>query len=184
MRQARHAVGAGIALALVFAACGAPDGEGPETSKSAVGVRDADSAPAPTSDPTPTEGASMDTVIIGTVIRFTAASGGMIDVTIDEDNPAVRDLLTMLPLTLSFEDFAGNEKIAYPLRDIRTAGSPPSSAGTGDLAIYVPWGNIAFFYSGERGTPSADIVHLGVFDASSEQLEALEEGDVTVAIVD
>lgn len=124
----------------------------------------------------------MDTVI-GTTIRFTAPEGA-IDVTLDEDNPAVRDLLTMLPMTLEFEDFNGVEKIAYPPRDIRTAGSRPSSTGAGDLAIYVPWGNLAFFYAGERGAPSADIVHLGVFDATPDQLQALESGDVTVAVVD
>ncbi|WP_170963554.1 cyclophilin-like fold protein [Cellulosimicrobium cellulans] len=126
----------------------------------------------------------MDDAVVGTVIRFTTASGGTIDVTLDEDNPAVRDLLSMLPLTLTFEDFNGLEKIAYPPRDIQTAGSPPSSSGSGDLAIYVPWGNIAFFYAGERGEPSADIVHLGVFDASGEQLEALEHGEVTVTVLD
>ena len=124
----------------------------------------------------------MDTVI-GTTIRFTAPEGA-IDVTLDEDNPAVRDLLTMLPMTLEFEDFNGVEKIAYPPRDIQTAGSPPSSAGAGDLALYVPWGDIAFFYAGERGAPAADIVHLGVFDATLEELQALEGGDVTVAVVD
>lgn len=120
----------------------------------------------------------------GTIIRFVTASGGLIDVHVDEDNPAVRDLLTMLPLTLSFEDFKGVEKIAYPPREIRTAGSPPSSAGAGDLAIYVPWGDIAFFYRGERGAPSANIVRLGVYDASRKQLEALEDGEVTVTILD
>ncbi|MEV5069598.1 hypothetical protein MRBLMI12_001174 [Microbacterium sp. LMI12-1-1.1] len=130
----------------------------------------------------PTEEPSVDTVI-GTTIRFTAPEGA-IDVTLDLDNPAVRDLLAMLPMTLEFEDFNGVEKIAYPPRDIQTAGSPPSSAGAGDLAIYVPWGDIAFFYAGERGAPSADIVHLGVFDATLDELQGLESGDVTVAVVD
>lgn len=121
--------------------------------------------------------------IVGTVIRF-AAPGGSIDVTIDEDNPAARDLLSMLPLTLTFEDFAGAEKIAYPPREIQIEGSPPSSAGTGDLAIYTPWGNIAFFYEGQRGAPSGAITHLGTFQASGEDLAVLESGEVTVDIVE
>lgn len=37
--------------------------------------------------------------IVGTVVRFTAGSAA-IDVTINQDNPAVRDFLSMLPLTL------------------------------------------------------------------------------------
>ena len=180
-------LGAAVALALVLAACGAPSGDGLETggapSPPVASPTPTPTQTTPTNEPSPTEGTSMNDDVIGTVIRF-AASGGAIDVRIDQDNPAVRDLLTMLPLTLTFEDFNGAEKIAYPPRDIRTAGSPPSSAGAGDLAIYVPWGDIAFFYEGERGALSADIVHLGVFDASREQLEALEEGDVTVTIAD
>jgi hypothetical protein len=119
---------------------------------------------------------------IPATVRF-ASSAGSIDVTIDEDTPASRDLLSMLPLTLEFEDFAGREKIAYPPRPIRFAGSPPSSVGAGDLGIYTPWGNLAFFYEGERGAPSAQIARLGTFDATRAELEALEEGPVTVDVV-
>ncbi|HEY5979512.1 MAG TPA: cyclophilin-like fold protein [Microlunatus sp.] len=103
--------------------------------------------------------------------------------TIDKDTQATRDLLSMLPLTLEFEDFAGREKIAYPPRPIRFAGSPPSSVGSGDLAIYTPWGNLAFFYEGERGAPSAQIARLGTFNATRAELEVLEEGPVTVDVV-
>ena len=178
-------VGAAVALTLILAACGEPSEESSET-RSATPPPIASPTPSqttPTNQQSPTEGTSMNDDVVGTVIRF-AASGGSIDVRVDQDNPAVRDLLSMLPVTLTFEDFNGLEKIAYPPRDVRTAGSPPSSAGAGDLAIYVPWGDIAFFYEGERGEPSDDIVHLGVFDASREELEALEEGDVTVTVVD
>lgn len=121
--------------------------------------------------------------IVGTIIRFSAPLGS-IDVTLDEDNPAVRDLMSMLPLTLTFEDFAGREKIAYPPREIQFAGSPPSTTGAGDVAIYTPWGNIAFFYEGERGAPSDQIVHLGTFDASREQLEMLEGSEISVDVVE
>ena len=169
-----------LALALLLSGCSTAPGEQRVTSTSPSTSASPGTTPAPTANPT--EEPPVDTVI-GTTIRFTAPDG-TIDVTLDEDNPAVRDLLTMLPMTLDFEDFNGVEKIAYPPRDIQTDGSPPSSAGAGDLAIYVPWGDIAFFYAGERGTPSADIVHLGVFDATSDQLQALESGDVTVAVVD
>lgn len=120
--------------------------------------------------------------IPGTTVRF-ASSAGSVDVTIDKDTQATRDLLSMLPLTLEFEDFAGREKIAYPPRPIRFAGSPPSSVGSGDLAIYTPWGNLAFFYEGERGAPSAQIARLGTFNATRAELEVLEEGPVTVDVV-
>jgi hypothetical protein len=120
--------------------------------------------------------------VVGTVLRFSSESGA-VDVTIREDNAATRDLLTMVPMTLTFEDFAGREKIAYPPSDIQVAGSPPSSAGAGDLAIYTPWGNLAFFYEGDRGTPSDAIVRIGTFDASSAELAFLEQGPVTVDVL-
>jgi hypothetical protein len=120
-------------------------------------------------------------IIPGTTVRF-ASSAGSVDVTIEEDTPATRDLLSMMPMTLEFEDFAGREKIAYPPRPIRFAGSPPASVGAGDLAIYTPWGNLAFFYEGERGAPSAQIVRLGTFDATRAELEVLEAGPVTVDV--
>ena len=67
--------------------------------------------------------------------------------TIDEDNPAVRDFLSMLPLTLTLEEFAGREKIAYLPRELAHGGSPGSDPEDGDLIYYVPWGNIGFYYN-------------------------------------
>lgn len=119
--------------------------------------------------------------VVGTVLRFTAPDG-IIEMTIDEDTVAVRDLLIMLPLTLTFEDFAGTEKIAYPPREIIVNGAPPAAAGAGDVAIYTPWGNIAFLYAGTRGEPSTAIAHLGTFNATREQLAVLESGDVTITV--
>lgn len=89
--------------------------------------------------------------IVGTIVRFSARAGS-IDVTLDEDNPAVRDLLSMVPLTLTFEDFAGREKIAYPPWEVQFAGSPPSSAGAGDLAMYNPWATSCSFMKAGAGT--------------------------------
>jgi hypothetical protein len=45
-------------------------------------------------------------------------------VTIGEDNPAVRDFLSMLPLSLTLEEFNGPEKIAYLPRKLAHAGRP------------------------------------------------------------
>ena len=44
-----------------------------------------------------------------------------------DDNPTARDFLSMLPLTLTLEDYASTEKIAYPPRKLSTQGAP---AGT------------------------------------------------------
>lgn len=63
------------------------------------------------------------------------------------DTPPSRELLDSLPLTLSFSDYAGTEKIAYlpenlTINDVQE----PYEAQKGDLTVYTPWGNLAFFY--------------------------------------
>jgi hypothetical protein len=176
MRSPTCVLAATAIIGLALSGCGEDQ---PLPANTAASTTPIDSASPTTA---PTVAAAADS-IIGTVLRFTAPDGS-VDVTIDQDNPATRDLLSILPLTLTFEDFAGKEKIAYPPRELQTAGSPPSSAGAGDLAIYTPWGDIAFFYEGERGTASANIVHLGTFDASPDQLQLLEGGPVTVDLVE
>ncbi len=120
--------------------------------------------------------------IVGTVVRFSARSTS-VDVTIGEDNPAVRDFLSMLPLTLTLEEFAGREKIAYPPRELAHAGSPGSDPEDGDLIYYVPWGNLGFYYNAAGIDYSDQTIHLGTYDASLEQLAQLEGPDVSVEVV-
>jgi hypothetical protein len=120
--------------------------------------------------------------IVGTVVRF-SSSRTSVDVTIGEDNPAVRDFLSMLPVTLTVEEFAGREKISYLPRKLRYRGSRGSDPKNGDLIYYVPWGNLGFYYNAEGIGYSDDTIHLGTYDASRDLLERLE-GKVTVRVVD
>jgi len=120
--------------------------------------------------------------VVGTVVRFSAGSTS-VEVTIDEDNPAVRDFLSMLPLTLTLEEFAGREKIAYLPHELAHAGSPGSDPEDGDLIYYVPWGNIGFYYNTAGIGYSDQTIHLGTYDASLDQLEQLESQDVIVEVV-
>lgn len=116
-------------------------------------------------------------------MRFTAGSSSL-DVTIGADNPAVRDFLSMLPLRLPFKELSGREKIAYLPRKLNTAGSPGSDPEDGDLIYFVPWGNLGFYYNAAGIGYSDDTIHLGKYNATAEQLEQLENGQVTVAVVD
>ena len=63
------------------------------------------------------------------------------------DNATARALLSLLPMTLTLEDYASTEKIGYPPRKLSTAGAPAGvDPSVGDIAYYAPWGNLAIFY--------------------------------------
>ncbi len=67
------------------------------------------------------------------------------------DNATARDLVARLPLTLSFSDFNGTEKIAYlpsGSSELDTSDAPATfTPAAGDITVYIPWGNIAIFYN-------------------------------------
>ncbi len=137
----------------------------------------------PTSPQPATTSADSDArQIVGTIVRF-SSNATSVDVTIGEDNPAVRDFLSMLPLTITLEEFAGREKISYLPRALSHRGSPGSDPESGDLIYFVPWGNLGFYYNAEGIGYSDDTIHLGTYDASLDRLERLE-GEVTVEVID
>ena len=55
------------------------------------------------------------------------------------DSPAARDLVTLLPLDLTIEDYANNEKMAYLPRKLTEVGAAPiSDPAVGDVCTYAP----------------------------------------------
>lgn len=94
-----------------------------------------------------------------------------------EDNPASRDFLRMLPLTLTMKDYNGTEKIGHPPRGLSTRDAPDGFAPSpGDVAFYAPWGNLVLFYrdfSWSRG-----LSLLGRMTSGAEKLAAMR-GDFT-----
>jgi hypothetical protein len=120
--------------------------------------------------------------VTGVVMRFTAG-GASVDVTVDQDNPAARDLVSMLPLSLKLEEFAGREKIGYLPRKLDRRDSPGSDPEDGDLIYYIPWGNIGFYYNTAGIGYSDQTIHLGIYRASLEELERLDGQTVTIEVV-
>ena len=178
---------AAVSTVFSLAGCGGSDGTPSPTVaplSSATPPFASGSAPGTPSTPPAASAGSADasTEVVGAVLRFSAGLTA-VDVTIDEDNPAVRDFLSMLPLTLTLEEFAGREKIAYLPRELAHGGSPGSDPEDGDLIYYVPWGNIGFYYDTAGIGFSDDTIHLGTYNASLDQLEQLEGRDVTVEVV-
>ena len=118
--------------------------------------------------------------VIGTIVRFTF-DATLVDVTIGADSPAVRDFLSMLPLSLSLEEHAGREKVGYLPRAPTIDGSRGSDPEDGNLIYFVPWGNLGFYYNAEVIGYSDQTLHIGTYEASPEQLEAIE-GTVTIEV--
>jgi hypothetical protein len=135
-------------------------------------------APAPDSETAGSAG-SPDT-IVGTIVRF-AGPNTTIDVSIVEDNATARSFLSRLPLTLEFEDFNGREKISYPPGGLDVVESGHDSE-TGDFIYYVPWGNVGFYYNAAGIQFDNDVVLIGRYDATPEQLVGIE-GGVSISIV-
>lgn len=97
-----------------------------------------------------------------------------------QDNATSQDLLASLPLTVTFEDYAGTEKISYLPNKLSTDGAPAGfDPSIGDLAYYAPWGNLALFYK-DFGY-SNSLIKLGAIDAGIDKLANMQ-GDFTVTI--
>jgi len=95
------------------------------------------------------------------------------------DSPTARDFLSLLPLTLALEDYAGTEKIAYLPRELSTEKAPAGvDPAVGDITYYAPWGNLALFYR-DFGYAKG-LIKLGRIDKGANLFNV--PGSVTVAI--
>jgi hypothetical protein len=96
-----------------------------------------------------------------------------------DDCVAARDFASLLPLTLTLEDYAATERIADPPRKLTTTGAPAGATPeAGDICYYAPWGNLALFY---RGAPHASgLVKLGRIDGGADVLR--RPGSLTLKI--
>lgn len=185
-RTRRPPVAAGLLAVLALASCSAQEAAEPEAITSSGAP--SSSSPVSRSSSTPGEpepAASAPAPVdgpVGTVVRFTSARTS-VDVTIGQDSPATRDLLSMLPLTLSVEDLSDREKISDLPRELDHAGSPGSDPEDGDLIYFTPWGNLGFYYDASGIEYADNTLHLGTYEATVEQLDLLEGGPVQVDVV-
>jgi hypothetical protein len=96
-----------------------------------------------------------------------------------DDNATSKDLASLLPLTLTLEDYNGTEKISDLPKKLSTRGAPEGvEPAAGDLAYYAPWGNLAIFYK-DFGY-SRGLVKLGTIESSASTFE--RSGSLRVTI--
>lgn len=89
------------------------------------------------------------------------------------DNPASRQLLSQLPLTLDFTDYANTEKVAYLPQKLSTQDVPNAAQISGDFTYYAPWGNLAIFYK-DTGHDS-NLYTLGYIESGKEKLAEFKQ---------
>ncbi|MEE6132043.1 cyclophilin-like fold protein [Priestia sp. GS2] len=94
------------------------------------------------------------------------------------DNSTSRDFLELLPLTLTFKDYARKEKVSNPPRQLSEEGAPSGiEPRVGDVTYYAPWGNLAIFY--EDFSYSSGLIKLGEVESGLESIPKLQ-GEVRV----
>ena len=99
------------------------------------------------------------------------------------DSKATQDFISLLPLTLTLEDYAGTEKISYLPRKLSTEGAPAGSdPAVGDITYYAPWGNLAIFHR-DFGY-SSGLVILGKIDSGVEVFTAPGSVKVTIELAE
>ncbi|MDM9384641.1 cyclophilin-like fold protein [Chlorogloeopsis sp. ULAP01] len=97
------------------------------------------------------------------------------------DSKTTQDFISLLPLTLTLEDYARNEKISYLSKKLSTEDAPPGSdPAVGDIAYYAPWGNLAMFYR-DFGY-SNGLVILGKIDGAIDAFNVPGSVKVTIEL--
>ena len=63
------------------------------------------------------------------------------------DNATARDFVSLLPFTLTLEDYNRTEKISNLPKKLSTTGASSGyDPQVGDICLYAPWGNLCIFY--------------------------------------
>lgn len=100
------------------------------------------------------------------------------------DNSATRDLVQRLresPITLTFEDYAGSEKIAHPNPSLDLSNTEGYDPEVGDLMIYTPWNNLCAFYR-DSASYSDSLVLVGHIQDDGIELLAAQTADFDVVL--
>lgn len=100
------------------------------------------------------------------------------------DSAAAQNFVSQLPMTQTFEDFNGIEKICRLSEEIPTEGAEmgidPSVA---NVTLYAPWNTLVFYY--EDYGYNDNLIPMGHVESGMELLAAMgDEFEVTMELVD
>ena len=110
-------------------------------------------------------------------VRMTI-EGAEIMATLD-DNETTRDFISLLPMTLTLEDYNKTEKVSDLPKRLSIEDAPEGiDPSVGDITYYAPWGNLAVFYR-DFGY-SRGLVRLGRIESGIDVLK--RPGPLTVTI--
>jgi hypothetical protein len=103
-----------------------------------------------------------------------------------EDNPAARDLASMLPVTVPMGDLFGREKPGPLPRALTGDVEPVFTYRVGQLAYWPPNHDIFVVYGGDGlRVPSPGLIELGTVDSGLDVIAAAgDDFDLTITPVD
>jgi hypothetical protein len=108
--------------------------------------------------------------------------GASVTATLD-DNATSRDFASLLPLTLTLDDYNRTEKVSILPKKLSTHDAPEGvEPAAGHIAYYAPWGNLAIFYK-DFGY-SRGLVKLGTIESSARAFELSGRLRVTIEPAD
>jgi hypothetical protein len=98
------------------------------------------------------------------------------------DNPTAADFISLLPLTLSLQDYAATEKVSDLPGKLTTAHAPEGyKPSVGDITFYAPWGNLAIFYKGF--SYSSGLISIGKIDGDMNVLKQPGAVQATIELI-
>ncbi|PPG28795.1 hypothetical protein C5E10_12995 [Pseudoclavibacter sp. RFBG4] len=156
--KTRAAAASLLAAGLLLAGCTGVDAPGESASEAASHGTGATSS-TPPSAASATEGEDL----MPTTTNITISMGDVTVRGVLNESATSADLLTQLPLELSFEDFGGQEKIATLPRALSLEGMPSGSAAeAGTIGYYAPNEGLVLYYDSVGHFPG--IIPIGTFE--------------------
>lgn len=99
------------------------------------------------------------------------------------NSQTTQDFVSLLPLTLTLEDYAGTEKISFLPQKLSIENAPAGSdPDVGDITYYAPWGNLAIFY--RDFSYANELVILGKIDSGISALSIPGSVNVMIELIE